>query len=94
MEGIVDTLTTTQPPVLLKHLEFHLLVNLEITQKVLVFTNGITSRPQKKAIDIMEAYEMFSKSFTVRVNIDTFHHNWFEQEADLARKLNIEATRI
>lgn len=89
MEGIVDTLadmaqandkqwnreTTTQPPALLKRLEFHFLINLVIMQKVLVFTNGITSRLQKKGIDIMEAYEMFSKSFTVRVNIDTFHHN-------------------
>lgn len=112
MEGIMDTLvdmvqhthkqwnkeTTTQAFALQKRLDFEFLINLIITQKALAFTYGVTSRLQKRGIDVVEAYQHVQHVIrtlqNVRGQIDSYFHDWFEEATVLARKLDIEVIYI
>lgn len=89
--------TTTQTSALLKRLNFEFLVNLIITQKVLSFTSGITTRLQKRGIDMAEAYEDVHRVIHslqhVRLNVGTYYHEWFEQAVEMARRLDIEVRK-
>ena len=74
--------------------DFEFIISLVIAQKVLSYTEGITSSLQSKSIDIIAAYKhvnVITESLRdVRRNIEQYNKEWYTLAKELAQKVQVE----
>ena len=81
---------------LLKRIDFEFIINLYVvlTQKVIVYTAGITTSLQKIGIDLVSLNDQIQLVVrtlqNVRKDVSNFHHDCYEQATMIAEKIDVE----
>lgn len=89
--------TINQASSLYKNIDFEFIVNLQIVQRILAYTSGITTALQKRGIDFVNVFGQVKVLIrtlqNVRQGVDEFHKDCFDEASDFARKLDVDIKR-
>lgn len=86
--------TVVQASSFQKRIDFEFIINLVLTQKVIVYTAGITTSLQKRGFDLVSLNDQIQLVIrtlqNVRKDVSNFHHDCHKQATKLAQKIDVE----